>query len=76
MAEAITLPLGIRVNSDRTITTLGVIGIIEKSMSGNTVMHVGNIMAGADGWVKAAHVVLTPEEREAMIAKLIAQRES
>lgn len=51
-----------------------VIGDVEKSAAGNTVLRVGEHDWTDGGWVQIAHVVLTPAEREALIARLIAQR--
>ncbi|MFJ1700460.1 hypothetical protein ACIOHC_36315 [Streptomyces sp. NPDC088252] len=73
--QVVTMPLGLAVGFSKAYSvTLGVIGAIEKSNAGNTVLRVGNHTSGESGWVQAAHVVLTPAEREKLIAELIAQR--
>lgn len=53
-----------------------VIAAIEQSMSGNTVLRVGVFEQHAMTWQSggAAHIVLTPAERDALIAELIRQR--
>lgn len=66
--------LGVQVNSGLH-GTVGVIGDIDQSATGNTILRIGQYTYGADGWVSAAHVVLTPEEREQLIAALIRHRQ-
>ncbi|MFH9606913.1 hypothetical protein [Streptomyces sp. NPDC017448] len=73
--QVVTLPLGLAVGLDKAYDIeLGVIGFIAKSNTGNAVLHVGNHQTGTSGWHKVSHVVLTPAEREKLIAELIAQR--
>lgn len=73
MTDAVpTLPYGLRCSPQAG--TLGVIGAVEQSMSGNAVLRVGNTLPDQTGWEQVSHVVLTPEEREKLIADLIAQR--
>lgn len=54
-----------------------VIGEVDKSPAGNTILRIGTInKAQVPTWQgQLAHVVLSPAERETLIAALIAQRE-
>lgn len=69
-------PLGLALPRSEWNETPGVIGRIEKSGTGNTIIPVGKRLRPSEGsgWEKVAHVALTPEEREILIAELIAQR--
>lgn len=53
-----------------------VIGVLEKSLAGNTVIPIGRTFKPSEGtgWHKIGHVVLSPREREILITELIAQR--
>ena len=53
-----------------------VIGRVEKSAAGNTVMEIGRMNPDRAAWTKEIHLVLTPTEREHLIQRLIAQRDS
>lgn len=72
----VTWPLGIRLPDEAYNATPSVIGRLEKSHAGNTVIRVGRKLrpTRGSGWTQTEHVVLTPAERERLIAELIAQR--
>jgi len=75
-STTIDRPLGLDVrNLDNPyLRQVGVIGAIETTSTGNTVLRVGPTVDGG-GWEQAAMVVLTPAERERLIGVLIAHRE-
>lgn len=50
-----------------------VIGRIEQSRSGNSILEIGKWLT-AGGWTKTEHVALNPDEREALIEELAAHR--
>jgi hypothetical protein len=68
-----TFPIG--QHSDYWENT-AVIGSLDKSPSGNTLLRLGHLVAENRGWTQShqAHITLSPDEREALIAALIAQR--
>lgn len=71
----VSWPLGVAIGQSAYDVELGVLGFLDKSGSGNTILHVGNTKRSyGSGWVKCVHVVLSPGERERLIADLIAQR--
>lgn len=75
--DEIKWPLGLAVGKSEYRKVLGVLGNLQRTPAGNTAIAVGNTdPSGEPGWFKVAHVVLTPEERERLIADLIAQRDS
>lgn len=51
-----------------------VIGEVDRSFTGNTIIRTGAVTQGQPGWVRTNHIVLNPDEREQLIADLIAQR--
>lgn len=51
-----------------------VVGEVEQSGAGNSVLRVGKLARGGT-WTQTEHVVLTPDEREELIAVLESQRE-
>ncbi|WGX98770.1 hypothetical protein [Nocardioides sp. L-11A] len=53
-----------------------VIGEVEQSIAGNALLRVGSFDRAEGHWHQTAHVVLTPDERERLIAALVAQREA
>lgn len=76
-------PLGLRhieaksiIGSRYTSLTQDVVGEVERSGAGNTIIRVGrhNLERPEGGWQQVGHIVLTPDEREQLIADLIAQR--
>lgn len=52
-----------------------IIGDIDISMSGNTIMRVGQLDTTSNRWEQVAHVVLTPAERERLIDQLLEHRD-
>ena len=60
----------------KTGNRLGVIGLVEQSNTGNSVLHVGKPVDGG-GWEKleGGHVVLPAEDREELIAALKSHRD-
>jgi hypothetical protein len=70
-----TFPIGhdVAVNEYRPLPD--VIGDVEKSAAGNSVLRVGT--TNPDGsWTQTAHIVLAPAERDVLIDALTAQREA
>ena len=51
----------------------GVIGAVERSATGNTILRVGALLPSGVTWEQTEHVVLTPGEREELIARLMAE---
>ena len=49
-----------------------VIGQIETSPNGNTVLRAGATNEPGDSWSQSLHIVLTPEETRELIAELSA----
>lgn len=71
-------PLGLLVTPNSPYDeNRGVIGTVERSLAGNTIIHAGKKLKSTEGsgWVKTLHIALTPDEREILIAELIATRE-
>jgi len=74
--DATNPPLGAMVGRDRWSPEPGVIGRVSQAPAGNTVLEVGRLLTDG-GWLKTeghGHIVLTPGERERLIAALVAQR--
>lgn len=74
-------PLGVAwlderiVGNPYTQTVWDVIGEAHRSDAGNTILRIGKATPGTPGWQGyGVHIVLTPAERERLIADLIAQR--
>jgi hypothetical protein len=65
--------LGTSIGMDPYLRQNGVIGEISRSPAGNTILRVG--VADSERWEQVAHVVLTPAERDELIAELTAQRD-
>jgi hypothetical protein len=53
-----------------------VIGAVEQAPIGNTILRIGENVPRERTWQQVAHLVLTPNEREILIASLVAQRQA
>jgi len=51
-----------------------VIGDVGQSSAGNTIIRTGVVTQGRPGWARSGHIVLTPDERERLVADLAGQR--
>lgn len=69
-------PLGSEVESPTYRPDPVVIGRIEESGVGNTVLRIGEYRRAEGAWSQTGLVVLTPAEREQLIAELIAHRDT
>jgi hypothetical protein len=85
MTNDTTYPLGARWPegmdvSDATRDRIGpdrfpVIGEVESVPAGNAILRIGRTVSRTDhSWIQELHLVLTPAERDRLIADLIAQR--
>lgn len=66
-------PLGVEAGRLGRVAREDVIGEVTQAPRGNSVLRVGSTIADG-GWVQSLHVVLTPAERERLIAELIEHR--
>jgi hypothetical protein len=79
----VTYPLGLRRLAGLTRYELdahtdplqNVVGEVERSPAGNTVIRIGQHDRRQPGWQQCAYLVLTPDEREVLIGDLMNHRE-
>jgi hypothetical protein len=71
---AVAMPLGTRSGVSPYDTETPVIGVIDQASAGNSILRVGRMNPDRSSWHQELHIVLTPDEREALIAALISHR--
>lgn len=53
---------------------LGLIGDVDQAPAGNSILRIGRALSDGHGWMQTEYIVLTPAERETLIAALIEHR--
>lgn len=70
-----TRPMGAETESHVYRPNPDVVGDVEQSHSGNSILRVGTYYRAERHWMQSAYIVLTPRERERLIAALIEHRD-